>query len=195
MKIVDARFGTFLLALAVTLPALAYDYPLSSQSIRTAYLLGKGSGSAGTHFLAEYSRTLPGLKVGAYTSVVRIETPFTHVAEHARETLNYDAQDAVKEFVDKPSVFRAYLDICYAPIKAKPIKVRFLQNDKEIASASDKREPYYPFQDSESVAPSIGEHIELEFKPEKIESSPLLIEIDTPNGQHVETTFDLAKLR
>jgi hypothetical protein len=53
------------------------------------------------------------LKIGPYTSAVRLETPYTEIAELARETPNYDSQDAVKDFLDKLAVFRVFLDICF----------------------------------------------------------------------------------
>jgi hypothetical protein len=191
-----------LATIALALPAFAYDYPLSSETIRDAYFLGKGSGGAGADFLAEYAHTLPKLKIGAYTSVVRLETPYTQIAEHARETLNYDSQDAVKDFLDKPAVFRVFLDICFrypdpnvGTSEADKIRIKMSQDDKEIVPKSVERSQYYPFQDSGAFIPSIGEHVQMDFDAGKIESSPLTIEIDTPNGRHAETTFDLSTLK
>lgn len=201
MKVITP-FASFLLTLALALPSVAYEYPLSSETIRDAYFLGKGSGSAGADFLAEYAHTLPKLKIGAYTSVVRLETPYTQIAEHARETLNYDSQDAVKDFLDKPAVFRVFLDICFRypdssvrTSDAGKIRIKMSQDDKEIVPKSVERSQYYPFQDSGAFIPSIGEHVEMDFDADKIESSPLVIEMDTPNGRHAETTFDLSALK
>lgn len=198
----NAPFTAFLLTLAIAMPAFAYEFPLSSETIRDAYILGKGSDSAGADFLAEYTHTLPELKIGTYTSIVRIETPYTQVAEHARETLNYDSHDAVKDFLNKPAAFRVYLDICFrypdssvGRSEAGELHIKLTQDDKEILPKSVHRSQYYPFQDSGAFIPSIGEHVQMNFDAEKIESSPLLIEMDTPNGRHVETTFDLSALK
>jgi hypothetical protein len=187
---------------ALAFPAFAYDYPLSSETIRDAYFLGKGSGSAGADFLAEYAHTLPNLKIGAYTSVVRLETPYAQLAEHARETLNYDSQDAVKDFLDKPAVFRVFLDVCFrypdssvGTSEARKIRIKMSQDNKEIVQKSVERSQYYPFQDSGAFIPSIGEHVQMDFDSGKIESSPFTIEIDTPNGRHAETIFDLSTLK
>ena len=187
---------------ALALPAFAYEYPLSSEAIREAYLFGKGPDSAGSDFLASYAHTLPKLKIGPYTSIVRIETPYSQIAEHARETQNYDSQDAVKDFLNKPAVFRVYLDICFrypdpslGTSEAGEVRIKLTQDDKEIVPKSVERSQYYPFQDAGAFIPSIGEHVQMAFGAEKIESSPLMIEMDTPNGHHVETTFDLTTLR
>jgi hypothetical protein len=189
------RIAASFMALVIVAPAFAYDYPLTPESIRAAYVLGSGPERGGAKFLAAYSQALTALKVGAYTSVVRIETPFAQVTEHASVTMNYSAQDAVKEFRDKPAVFRIYLDICYLEARDTPIRIRVVQDDKEIAPESDERTPYIPFQDASFSVPSIGEHVQLGFKPGKIESSMLFISIDTPNNLHGEAKFDLAILR
>lgn len=189
------KLPLLLLTLALALSARAYDYPLSSNAIRDAYLLGTGSGRGGVDFLAQYSHQIPKLRAGSYTSVVRIETPYSQVAEHSAVTLNYSAEDAVKEFLGKPAFFRIYLDICVASGAGKPIKVKVLQNDKEINPKSVLHSPYFAAQESDTSLPSIGEHIQFDFKADKIDSLPLIIEIDAPDGQHAETKFDLAALR
>ena len=70
-------------------------------------------------------------------SRVRIETPFLQVAAHASRALNYNAQDAVKDFYDKPVVFRMTLEICYMVDAPKPNSVRITvtQNGKQIDAA------------------------------------------------------------
>ena len=41
----------------------------------------------------------------------------------------------------------------------------------------------------------MGRHVPLKARAEKTDSSGLTITIDTPDGQHAETTFDLARLK
>jgi hypothetical protein len=150
----------------------------------------------GADFLVQYSRVIPELQAGRFTSKATLETPFTQVAIHASKTLGYKAQDAVREFYDKPTVVRLHLDICYkinAPENA--VRIKIIQNKKEVFPESSDSSPYYPATDEYTQMPSIGEKVELEFKPNKIESSTLLIVINTPDGQHAETAFDLRTLR
>ena len=176
---------------------MAYVYPLSNESIREAYSLGARQASLGADFLAQYTHTIPKLKVGAsYISLVRIETPFTQVATHASRTMNYSAQDAVRDFLNKPAVFRIHMEICYMP-DAPPDSVKFkvIQNKNEVIPSLTERLPYYPATNKHTRLPSIGETVELEFKPEKLDSSTLTILIDTPDGQHAETEFPLQTLR
>jgi hypothetical protein len=193
---VRPSFALFALALLVAQPAASYDYPLSPEAIRDAYFLGTRQTSLGADFLVQYSRVIPELQAGRFTSKATLETPFTQVAIHASKTLGYKAQDAVREFYDKPTVVRLHLDICYkinAPENA--VRIKIIQNKKEVFPESSDSSPYYPATDEYTQMPSIGEKVELEFKPNKIESSTLLIVINTPDGQHAETAFDLRTLR
>jgi hypothetical protein len=193
---VRPSFALFALALLVAQPAASYDYPLSPGAIRDAYFLGTRQTSLGADFLVQYSRVIPELQAGRFTSKATLETPFTQVAIHASKTLGYKAQDAVREFYDKPTVVRLHLDICYkinAPENA--VRIKIIQNKKEVFPESSDSSPYYPATDEYTQMPSIGEKVELEFKPNKIESSTLLIVINTPDGQHAETAFDLRTLR
>jgi hypothetical protein len=181
--------------LVVASLAFGYDYPLSSTAIREAYLLGTATNGASEDFLAQYTHTLPKLNMGTYTSDVRIETPYVQVAEHARQTVNYSAQDALKDYLSAPpSVFLMQLDICFGHKESQSMKFKITQNDKELAPISVERSPYFA---GGRHGPSqvIGEHVMLQFEASEIESSPLTVEIETPDGRHTETTFDLARLK
>jgi hypothetical protein len=190
------KITAFLLATVLSAPAHAYDYPLSPEAIREAYFLGTRQTSLGADFLAAYSHTMLELTVGRFRSKVDIETPFTQVALHTSKTLEYSAQDAVKDFYDKPAIVRIRLDICYQ-IDAPPnaVKIKIVKNKKEVAPESFESSPYYPATDKNTRVTSIGEQIRLEFRAEKIDSSPLTILVDTPDGQHAETEFALQTLR
>jgi hypothetical protein len=176
-------------------PASPYDVPLSESSIRDAYFLGTRTDGLNFMFLAQYSRSVPNLKQGDCISNIAIETPFLQIAKYSREATNYSAQDAVKDFYGRAMPFRVYLDICYEP-NAPPnaIKVKVTQNKKEVIPLSFESAPYAQATDFGYLAPN-GEQITMEFKPEKMESSALTVLIDTPDGQHAETLFDLQTIR
>jgi hypothetical protein len=53
------------------LPVFAYEYPLSSTSIRAAYMLGSRNDEITTEFLARYKHFLPMPKTGPRISVHR----------------------------------------------------------------------------------------------------------------------------
>lgn len=183
-------------SLLLAAPLLAYDYPLSQEAIRDAYTLGSRQASLGADFLSSYTHTVPDLGVGDYTSSISIDTPFTQVAVHSSKKLNYSAQDAVQEFYGKPMSFHIHLEILYMP-DAPPdvVEVTVIQNKDEIEPDSEDRAAYFPATDVYTRVPSIGETIDLTFKARKFDSSTLKIIIDTPDGQHAVSSFDLGSLR
>jgi hypothetical protein len=185
-----------LLAFALAIPACAYDVLLTESSIRDAYFLGTRQTGLPSDFLAAYTRTIPELHVGGYKSTVTIETPFTQVAVLSSKKLNYSAQDAVKDFSNKPFSFRVHMDILYM-LDAPPdaIKFKLIQNKKELTPDSTERSSYFPASDAYTRPPAIGETLELEFNASRIDSSTLTIAIDTPDGQRAETVFDLQSIR
>lgn len=191
-----AAFLTSFLALLLAAPALPYDVPFSESSIRDAYFLGTRAGATNATFLATYDHWIPELKQWTCTSRVRVETPFLQVAEYASQVPNYTAQDAVKDFYEKPPALKMYLDICYmekAPADA--LRIRFIQNKKTLSPLLFRSSPYYPVIDERAILPANGERIYVEFNPRQVDSSTLTIVIDTPNGQHVAADFDLGPIR
>ena len=185
-----------LASLAMALPAAAYDYPLSSSAIRDAYFLGRRQGGLGTEFLAGYRHAIPSLRVEEFVSFARIETPFVQVAVQSGQKLNYSAQDAVQDFLGKTLSVRIHLEILYMP-DAPPdaLKVRLIQNRKEIAPASVERSAFYPPADVYTRLPSIGEVFDLEVDALKLDGSALAIYIETPDGRNASVEFDLQSLR
>jgi hypothetical protein len=186
-----------LLTLFLAFPAGAYDdITHSASAIRDAYFLGTREGGVTPEILAHYAHWIPELKEGTCTSQARLETPFLQVADYAGKAANYSSQDAVKEFYGKEMIFRVYLDVCYkpnAPLNA--IKIKVIQNKKEITPLSEESSPYIPRITELTTLPPNGEQVRLEFKSSLIDSSTLAIRIDTPDKQHAEADFDLQTLR
>ena len=60
---------------------------------------------------------------------------------------------------------------------------------------SDERSAFFPATDPYTPAVDVGEIVNLEFDPRKLDSSTLTIQIDTPDDQHAKTEFDLQTLR
>lgn len=188
-------FSAFLVLLVIALPALAYEYPLSADAIRDAYFLATRPGHESAQFISLYTHTIPEFKVGSYTSVVTIETPYLPVAEQVRPKINYHAQDAVAEFLGKSADFRVQMDINLWRSISDSVKVKLIQNDREVIPRAIKRSSLYPMADEFHSGGSIGEHLEIECAPEKIDSSALTIKLVLPDGRKAQTKFDLAELR
>jgi hypothetical protein len=186
-----------ILSLAVAPPAPAYDYPLTSTAIRDAYFLGTRQGGLTPQFIASYSHFVSELHEGSCTSEIRLETPFLQVVAYAGGVPNYSSQDAVKDFYDKPMQFRIFLNLCYMRGAPPPnsVKIKVIQNKKEIVPETDTRLAYAEPIDELSTLPPNGEKVELEFDAGKIDSSTMAVAIDTPNDRHVKVELDLQGLR
>jgi hypothetical protein len=196
------RLRALVLALVIVPTAFAYEYPLSPSTIREAYFLGSGPKGTATDFYSKYIHNLAIPAAAPPVSYVSIQTPYLQIAEHSRDTPNYDSQDAAKEFQNKPMKLRLFTEVYYKPKHRNPsdegshdINVRLVQHDREISAEVADRWDLNTFRDAATSEESIGQHIELTCSAEKIDSSPLTVEVDTPDGQHAETTFDLAEIK
>jgi hypothetical protein len=188
-------FRAVLLALSLATSVGASDVPLTENSIRDAYFLGTRMGGLHPDLLARYARWIPDLKQGNCTSQARLETLFLQVADYSGKALNYSAQSAVKDFSGKPLSFRIYLNICYRPhAPANSVKIKIMQNNKGVVPNSFESSAYSEPTEFGFLLPN-GEQIVLEFTAAKIDSSNLTVLIDTSDGQHGETNFDLQALR
>jgi hypothetical protein len=201
-----------LLTLAIALPALAYEYPLSDSAIRDAYFLGKSSSDKISELFDKYTQKPPVPKTGAHIASVVLETPYLGVVEHSREMLNYSAPAAEKDFLGKPAIFRLRVQIDLTDsygwqipsppgtIHMRPddfwkdFAVRLVQKE-EIPSKSLRGSPIYSSGGEGSPSVLTGALIELTYDAEKIKSEDAKVEVLTPTGEEVEVTFDLATLR
>jgi len=210
MKI-KTHLGVFaaLTALAVALPALAYDYPLSSEGVREAYMLGKADSAKRAEFFAKYTQQPPLPKTGSHVAMIRLETPFAVVVEHTTQMPNYYAPDAAQEFEGKPGIFRVHVQIdltdSYAAqlpsmsggVRLRPsdfwqdFKIRLIQG-KEIHAHATHGTPTYLEGDGSILT---GAEVDLEYDPAKVKSDDATVEVITPDGEDVKATFDLATLR
>jgi hypothetical protein len=191
------RLTALFLGFVLASPGFSFDFPLTDSSIRDAYFLGTRQSGVSPDVLKQYSRGIDELHQGNCISKARIETPFLQIAEYVGSIPNYSAQDAVKELSGRPTKLRVFLDICYMREAPPPnsVKLKFIQNKKEVLPATDVRSAFAErFSETSFLLPN-GERAELEFDPKKLDSSTLTILIDTPSGQHAETTFDLQSLR
>jgi hypothetical protein len=197
----------------------AYDYPLTSDQIRNAYLRGTEAGTARDQFFAAYRQEIPSLQTDGYTSNVAISTPYLQIAEAGKGDQNRDPEGAVSRFLDRKLEFHVDALIYYLqPESGSPhVRIAVIQNRKEVQMYEEKeRDPQNPSDsppDNYVVGTNIGEEVFLACDAAKISSDPLKIVIDTPGGrpqgydelvrlglptttgQHVEIVFDLSKLK
>jgi hypothetical protein len=195
-----------LAALTMAQPALAFEYPLTSEAIREAYFLGKASSSKKAEFFEKYTHHLPMPKSGPYVAWISVETPFACVVDKVSRTpLNYHAPDAEQDFLGKPGCFRVRLEIDFTPTYPDPTGATAVPSDfwrdfkvhlrqrKKIPPRSVQGQPIY---NTEALLGFTGATMRLDYDVKRIDpAAPATIEVDTPDGQHAQTTFDLAKLR
>ncbi len=198
-------------AIAIALPALAYDYPLSPEAVREAYMLGKGDGAKRDEFFAKYTQHPPLPKTGAYVEMIQLETPFAVVVEHTAQKLNYYAPDAAEEFVGKPAVFRVHVEIdltdSYGPLLPSisggaRLRPGDFWRDFKIRSDpgqgnSRANDPWHTDLFSRRYGSSLRGALKWIWNIDaaKIKSDDATVEVITPDGQDVKADFDLGTLR
>lgn len=196
----------------LAVPTFALNYPLSSTAIRDAYFLGNHKDQLTADFLAGYTHRLPAPRTGPYVDEIGIDTPFTEVVRRSEQYANYNAPDAVEEFQHRPLTVCVHVDIAltpsYSPILGRAVtafsewvpdfwndfKVKLLQGTRVIAAQRRRGGPFYAYGNTE-LPYIVGARIELDYDPAEMEAVATNIEVLTPDGQKVETTFDLGKLR
>lgn len=203
-----------LLGFAVTQPALAFEYPLSGTAIREAFLTGNANNDRTTEFFLKYAHSLPAPETGPHVAIISLRTPYEQVVERGASVTDYHAQEAEQEFLGKPLSFFVRVQIDFTPTYPtypapgangansvrqplpdfeRDFKVEVSQ-DKKISPRSTKTYSVYSDESYNAFGTS-GVVIEQEYDPEKVESSEITVKVRTPDGQDVETTFDLDQLQ
>ncbi len=195
-----------LLAAMAAQPLLAFDYPLSPEAIREAYFLGKANLDKKQAFFKKYQHNLPVPESGPQVGLIEVETPFAClVDEIAQKPLNYYAQDAEKDYLGKPGKFRVHVEIYFTPTypKATDTAARlgnfweaFHVNLKHRADVQPITVHGQTIYNDETISGYIGATIDTDYNVKKIDAGDITtVEVDTPDGQQVETTFELNELR
>jgi hypothetical protein len=203
-------------ALAISLaPAFlaAYEQHLSPTAVREAYFLGQDNDDRTTEFFAKYVHQLPVPKTGPQIAEIEVVTPYAYVVKRARQApLGYTAQQAEKDFLDHPAKFFVRVRINLTPsypalipersggtavVKSRgpdfwrDFKVRVIQEGREIPPRSVSGSPIYELDGGQLT----GAEIQLKFDAAQIASEAVRITVVPPEGERVETEFDLTKLK
>lgn len=206
------RLFTLLLVAAAALPALAFDYPMSSSSIRDAYMLGKRKDFRTLEFFAPYKHNLPMAETGPHVATISVETPYAQVVVLGEDALNPDVQRAEQDLAHKPFPFivRVGIDMTdtypgpppWNP-RAPGLPIPDFKRDFDIQLLQGKKIPsksvqvYLLYSDAVANIYQIsGAILELQYATETIDPyDDVTIKVHTPDDQNVETTFDLGHLR
>jgi hypothetical protein len=201
-------------ALAIAVPALAFEYPLSDTAIREAFLTGNANNDRTTELFLKYAHHLPAPDNGPYVATISLLTPYEQIAERGATVTNYHAQEAERDFLGKPIPFLVRVQIVFTPTYPEypvpgPDGAESLlqplpdyQHDFKIEVNQDKTispratRAYITSSDaSYNIWGRSGLVIEQEYDPEKINSSELTVEVRAPADQDVVTTFDMAQIQ
>ena len=206
--------GTLVILMLIALPALAYQYPLSSSDIRNAYLLGYAKDLNTTNFFAPYARQFPMPESGPHIATITLKTPYGQLVELGQSALNADVQGAEEEYANRKLPFLVQVGVDLVPTYPGPspsdstaphgvplpdfqrdFPTRLVQDGQEIAVES--AQVYLLYSDTFANTYGVsGAIIEYRYDPEKIDpDDEVTFEVHTPDDQQVEATFDLGRLR
>ena len=205
--------GMFAIVLLIALPAFAYQYPLSSSDIRNAYLLGYAKDLNTTNFFAPYARQFPTPDSGPHIATITLKTPYGQLVELGQSALNADVQGAEEEYASKKLPFLVQVEVDLTATYPDPASsdsaapgaplpdfqrdfpARLVQDGQNVPRAATQ--VYLLYSDSSVNSYGVsGAIIEYRYDPEKIDpDDAATFEVHTPDGQDIETTFDLGRLR
>jgi hypothetical protein len=185
--------------------ALAFDSPLSSESIRDAYFLATGDANKRSAFFETYTHRPSAPLAGPDISSIQIQTPFACVVDDiAQHSLNYRAPDAQQDFLGKPSDFRVRVVIdftqTYPPNNTTAMQLGDFWNNFEVhliqgAEIPTRSVKGTPILSDQTASGYIGAIIVADYDAAKIQSGPATVVVTGPDGAKVESAFDLGSLR
>lgn len=205
-----ARVACVLLTLAAPLSAL--QSPLSDESVREAYFIGQRTDGAANGFFEAYRHYLPAPESGPHVEVIELWTPFAQVVDLSRrQGVGYSAQQAQRAYRMQGNLLRVGVHVRYTATYGpgwpytsnkvpgatgtwKDFQVRFHLNGKLLDSQTLRYEGHRTGT-GRYGSRATGFAIWLEYDPGDISSGDATVVVDTPEGQHVVTTFDLSMLR
>ena len=191
-----------MLALVViaSLPTSAYEQPLTSESIREAFFLGQRRDEVTARFLAAYRHDFPLPKTGPHISRVQALTPYAQIVLGSEDgEIRGTVMDAEREYRTQPSLFLVRVRVFSTPTYYSTSQLKQLWKELSIRVVQGK--PLEPMEKHYINPPFTRGHgpgyteLEWRFDAAQIETAPMIIEVSTPDGQHLEATFDLDKLK
>ncbi len=212
------RVTAVVMGLVVAQALAAYEHPLDSHSIREAYFLGRRHDDKTAAFMGQYLKRPPLPKSGPHVAEIELRTPHEQVVLRAAQAPgSYTAQQAEKDYAAQSSLIlvrvRINLTPTYpayvtnsrskGPAQERPpdfwrdFKIRVLQGGTVAPKKSTGRPLYTTGLSGPYLAAGAleGAEVQLEFDAGQIASSPVRIEVLTPDGQTVEAEFDLRDLK
>lgn len=202
---------SILTAVLLCPPAFAFEVPLSDTAVREAYFLGQRGDEKMALFLETYRRYLPAPKSGPHVYMVEVVTPFVEAVNVSRQrSIGYSAQQAKLDYLARGDSLRIGVHIWYTATYSpgfqpgptgtwKDFQVRLLQNGRSIESKGVRYEgTHLSMAGGRGGGGSrpTGFIAWITYNPLDLNSAAnATLEVDTPDGQHISTIFELASLR
>jgi hypothetical protein len=205
-------FPMFVILALIALPALAYQYPLSSSDIRDAYLLGYAKDVNTSNFFAPYTRQFPTPDSGPHVASITLKTPYAQVAEMGQSAVNSDVQGAEETLSSKKFSLLVCVEVdltatypgppatnsasgSSVPDFRQDFNIQLIQGGKKI-DAQSTRVSLLTSDAVSNVSQVSGAIIELRYDPDNVNpDDEVTIKVHTPDDQHLKATFDLSQLR
>jgi hypothetical protein len=207
------------LALLLAGPALAFNSPLSDESIREAYFLGQRRDESMALFLARYKQVLRPPDTGPYISSVEFLTPLASVVLLSSQRVNYSAQQAEQEHrrddelvvitveIQLTQSYGAILSSAATSARSgtpigyrlrssnfwKDFDVQVLSDDENLEPTLSTGRPNYLC--NESGCTLTGAILRLELPAKLFTSDSATVRVTPPAGPEVSVNFDLVVLR
>jgi hypothetical protein len=200
-------------------PALAFNSPLSDESIREAYFLGQRRDESMARFLAKYKQPLRPPDTGPHISSVEFLTPFASLILLSSQRVNYSAQQAEKDHHSDDELVAITVEIqltkSYGGVIAAPtgprsgspigyrlrspdfwkdFDVQVLSDEKSLEPTDFTGEPNYACAD-EGGCILTGATLRLKLPAKLFTSDSATVQVSPPEGPEVSVDFDLAALR
>ncbi|HVB85695.1 MAG TPA: hypothetical protein VNK23_03400 [Candidatus Dormibacteraeota bacterium] len=195
------RLGTALLALvALSTVSAAYQQPLSPESVREAYFLGRHHEQA-DFFLGRYSQVLSSWSKQLGIVKVQLLTPYAQIVKNSRyDMVNQNSVDIDQEYPRRvlPVIVRVWFNFPVVP-DASYVEPDRLARHSSISVSQSHLLRYsnvtYSTLYTGSKRPwPYGVEAELTFSASQFSSAPVSIAISVPGGQAAKAIFDLSQL-
>jgi hypothetical protein len=209
-------------AFLISQPVLAFQTPLSDESIREAYFLGQRHDGSFEKLLEKHSRYRPPPKTGPYISSIAFLTPFVNAALRSGTHVgNYSAQQAALDHrVERKETVRIIVEIQLTETYGQFVNaglsnsrsgdasglilrsgdfwtdfhLQGYDGDKAVASSATRGHGNYLCGDYGGCVLT-GATVELEFPADAFSSDSATVRVDPPKGETAQVNFDLSALR
>lgn len=198
-KIAGCLAFSLVLCLCAPLFAQPYQGKLNSQAVDEAFALGQRKDQDTDAFLAQYFHSFPTPPRGPSISSIELLTPYAHVVTRAMAMGNETVFDLERKYGSRAGSIQLTVRVSSTPTYMLPYSNDAVWNEfaitaSQVHALKIKRKRLNRVYRGDDGGPDYADMI-LRLNAEEVASAPIKIEVSTKDGQHVEATFDLSKLK